>query len=129
MHLKVVRDKFSSSCVTSDACNAHSTRLALEMRQNSGMYIYLFCSLGFFFPLDEAIVQGTLLLTVFLLTSLSMVCVCVCVRGVCSCMIISKAVGSKRAAQCRILAVTNEQRVENQTYERKAEQRSDSLSG
>lgn len=42
-------------------------------------------------------------------------------------MIVSKAVGSKRAAQCRILAITNEQRVENKTYERKAEQRSDSL--
>lgn len=78
MHLKVVRDKFTSSCVTSDACNAHSSRLALEMRQNSGLSIYLLCSLVFFvfFLLDEAIVQGTLLLTVFLLTCLSM-CVCV----------------------------------------------------
>lgn len=55
-------------------------------------------------------------------------CICVCDAFV-SCMIISKAVGSKRAAQCRILAITNEQRVENKTYERKAEQRSDSLSG
>lgn len=42
-------------------------------------------------------------------------------------MIMSKVVGSKHAAQCRILAVTNEQTVENKTYERKAEQRSDSL--
>lgn len=42
-------------------------------------------------------------------------------------MIVSKVVGSKRAAQCRILAITNEQRVENKTYERKAERRSDSL--
>lgn len=73
MHLKVVRDKFTSSCVTSDACNAHSSSLALEMRQNSGPSIYLLRSVvvGVFF-LDEAIVQGTLLLTVFLLTYLSM---------------------------------------------------------
>lgn len=42
-------------------------------------------------------------------------------------MIVSKAVGSKRAAQCRILAITNEQREENKTYERKAERRNDSL--
>lgn len=78
MHLKVVKDKFTSSCVTSDACNAHSSWLALEMRQNSGLSIYLLLlSCVFFFPIDEAIVQGTLLLTVFLLTCPSMrVCVC-----------------------------------------------------
>lgn len=48
-------------------------------------------------------------------------------RHVCLCMIVSKAVGSKRAAQCRILAITNEQREESKTYERKAERRNDSL--
>lgn len=52
---------------------------------------------------------------------------CVYLRHVCLCMIVSKAVGSKRAAQCRILTITNEQREENKTYERKAERRNDPL--
>lgn len=59
--------------------------------------------------------------------SLSLSLECVYVRHDCLCMIVSKAVGSKRAAQCRILAITNEQREKNKTYERKAERRKDSL--
>lgn len=51
----------------------------------------------FFFSLDEEIVRGA----VFLLT-------CLRVRDSIS--------GSKRAAQCRIVAITNEQRGENKTY-------------
>lgn len=122
MNLKVVRDKFTSSCVTSDACNVHSSMLALEMRQNSGLSIYLLWALVlvfFFFLLSKA--------RCCLLCFSWHVSVCVCVWCVCSCMIISKAVGSKRAAQCRILAITNERRGKSKTYERKAEQRSDSL--
>lgn len=87
MHLKVVRDEFTSSCVTSDACNVHSSRLALAMRQNSGLSIYLLCSLVFPFYyffycfLDEAIVQSTLLLTAFL----SDMSLYVCLRDTSAC--------------------------------------------
>lgn len=52
-HLKVVRDKSTSSFVTSDACNSYSSRPALEMRQNYAPFIHLLpptpCFPRFFF--------------------------------------------------------------------------------
>lgn len=45
---KVVRNEFSSSCVTSDARNVRGRGLASEMRQNSGLSIYHLCCLVFF---------------------------------------------------------------------------------
>lgn len=50
-HLKVVRDKSTTSFVTSDACNSYSSRPALEMRQNSALFIHLLLSPSFSFPL------------------------------------------------------------------------------
>lgn len=114
---KVTRQKSASL----ELHHARSSRLALEMRQKSGPSIYLPCLL--FFPYMKSWSKARCHI---LALSWHLYLQCVYVRHVYSCMIVSKAVGSKRAAQCRILAITNEQRVENKTYERKAEQRSDS---
>lgn len=113
--------KLCIACVTSCA------QQSVGSKNETELWTVHLSSLLAFPPLYEVLVQGALPHIVSVLTSRSLSLECVYVRHVCLCMIGSKAVGSKRAAQCRILAITNEQREENKTYERKAERRKDSL--
>lgn len=102
----------------------------LEMRQNSGPSIYLLCALRFcllfFFFSKEQLSNHTAGYCVSLdMSPCATVCyMCLPVRDY--------ILGSWLQLRCPVqnpTAITNEQRVEKKTYERKAEQRSDSLSG